>query len=93
MHNRTSFLQAEIEIGDGLPDIRSTGKCLEALKQAGFEVSRRFFLLYEIIYKRYWLSLFNSFFSIVNIGHMGERSCSGLTSSLVLAFGQKSDFI
>ncbi|KDO83344.1 hypothetical protein CISIN_1g0425442mg, partial [Citrus sinensis] len=29
---------AEIEIGDGLPDIRSTRKCLEALKQAGFEV-------------------------------------------------------
>ncbi|PON57538.1 Sterol methyltransferase [Trema orientale] len=29
---------AEIEIGDGLPDIRSTSKCLEALKQAGFEV-------------------------------------------------------
>ncbi|CAB4298596.1 unnamed protein product [Prunus armeniaca] len=29
---------AEIEIGDGLPDIRLTGKCLEALKQAGFEV-------------------------------------------------------
>jgi hypothetical protein len=31
--------QAEIEIGNGLPDIRSTGKCLEALKQAGFEVT------------------------------------------------------
>ncbi|XP_023914352.1 cycloartenol-C-24-methyltransferase [Quercus suber] len=31
-------LKAEIEIGDGLPDIRLTGKCLEALKQAGFEV-------------------------------------------------------
>jgi sterol 24-C-methyltransferase len=31
--------QAEIEIGDGLPDIRLTGKCLEALKQAGFEVT------------------------------------------------------
>ncbi|XP_024022049.1 cycloartenol-C-24-methyltransferase [Morus notabilis] len=31
-------IKAEIEIGDGLPDIRSTGKCLEALKQAGFEV-------------------------------------------------------
>uniref|UniRef100_A0A0A0LD12 Methyltransferase n=1 Tax=Cucumis sativus TaxID=3659 RepID=A0A0A0LD12_CUCSA len=32
------FVKAEIEIGDGLPDIRMTGKCLEALKQAGFEV-------------------------------------------------------
>lgn len=32
-------MQAEIEIGDGLPDIRLTTKCLEALKQAGFEVS------------------------------------------------------
>ncbi|KAB2627531.1 cycloartenol-C-24-methyltransferase [Pyrus ussuriensis x Pyrus communis] len=31
-------IKAEIEIGDGLPDIRLTGKCLEALKQAGFEV-------------------------------------------------------
>ncbi|KAH9774426.1 cycloartenol-C-24-methyltransferase [Citrus sinensis] len=28
-------IKAEIEIGDGLPDIRSTRKCLEALKQAG----------------------------------------------------------
>ncbi|KAL0728167.1 hypothetical protein Bca4012_024260 [Brassica carinata] len=31
-------IKAEIEIGDGLPDIRRTSKCLEALKQAGFEV-------------------------------------------------------
>lgn len=31
-------IKAEIEIGDGLPDIRLTVKCLEALKQAGFEV-------------------------------------------------------
>jgi len=31
-------IKAEIEIGDGLPDIRSTGQCLEALKQAGFEL-------------------------------------------------------
>ncbi|KAG4947778.1 hypothetical protein AAZX31_15G258000 [Glycine max] len=31
-------IKAEIEIGDGLPDIRLTAKCLEALKQAGFEV-------------------------------------------------------
>ncbi|KAK9189270.1 hypothetical protein WN944_020676 [Citrus x changshan-huyou] len=30
-------IKAEIEIGDGLPDIRSTRKCLEAVKQAGFE--------------------------------------------------------
>ncbi|MBA0736352.1 hypothetical protein Gogos_009914 [Gossypium gossypioides] len=30
--------KAEIEIGDGLPDIRLTGQCLEALKQAGFEL-------------------------------------------------------
>ena len=37
--NRISLKQAEIEIGDGLPDIRLTGECLEALKQAGFEVS------------------------------------------------------
>ncbi|CAL5201684.1 unnamed protein product [Lathyrus oleraceus] len=31
-------IKAEIEIGDGLPDIRLTTKCLEALTQAGFEV-------------------------------------------------------
>ncbi|ESW20897.1 hypothetical protein PHAVU_005G023700 [Phaseolus vulgaris] len=31
-------IKAQIEIGDGLPDIRLTTKCLEALKQAGFEV-------------------------------------------------------
>lgn len=30
--------QAEIELGNGLPDIRLTKQCLEALKQAGFEV-------------------------------------------------------
>ncbi|KAI8545864.1 hypothetical protein RHMOL_Rhmol07G0070500 [Rhododendron molle] len=29
---------AEIELGNGLPDIRGTGQCLEALKQAGYEV-------------------------------------------------------
>ncbi|XP_031262839.1 isoleucine--tRNA ligase, cytoplasmic-like isoform X2 [Pistacia vera] len=31
-------IKAEIEIGDGLPDIRYTRQCLEALKQAGFEL-------------------------------------------------------
>ncbi|XP_027106903.2 cycloartenol-C-24-methyltransferase 1 isoform X2 [Coffea arabica] len=29
---------AEIELGNGLPDIRLTGQCLEAVKKAGFEV-------------------------------------------------------
>lgn len=44
-HIKTILLtQAEIEIGDGLPDIRLTVKCLEALKQAGFEVRREVFL-------------------------------------------------
>ncbi|KAE8696910.1 Cycloartenol-C-24-methyltransferase 1 [Hibiscus syriacus] len=38
-------IKAEIEIGDGLPDIRLTKKCLEALKQAGFEVIGRKILL------------------------------------------------
>ena len=33
------MVQAEIELGDGLPDIRLTTKCLEALKQVGFEVN------------------------------------------------------
>ncbi|KAL2478349.1 Cycloartenol-C-24-methyltransferase [Forsythia ovata] len=31
-------IKAEIELGNGLPDIRLTRQCLEALKQAGFEV-------------------------------------------------------
>ncbi|MED6181205.1 Cycloartenol-C-24-methyltransferase [Stylosanthes scabra] len=31
-------IKAEIEVGDGLPDLWSTTKCLEALKQAGFEI-------------------------------------------------------
>lgn len=31
-------IKAEIELGDGLPDIRLTTQCLEALKLAGFEV-------------------------------------------------------
>lgn len=32
-------MQAEIELGNGLPDIRLTHQCLEAVKKAGFEVS------------------------------------------------------
>ncbi|KAJ6897471.1 hypothetical protein NC651_023365 [Populus alba x Populus x berolinensis] len=35
---RLDILAAEIEIGDGLPDIRLTGQCIDALKKAGFEV-------------------------------------------------------
>ncbi|XP_073023292.1 cycloartenol-C-24-methyltransferase isoform X1 [Primulina eburnea] len=31
-------IKAEIELGNGLPDIRTTQQCLEALKKAGFEV-------------------------------------------------------
>ncbi|KAI0524992.1 hypothetical protein KFK09_004382 [Dendrobium nobile] len=31
-------IKAEIEIGNGLPDIRSTHQCLDALQKAGFEV-------------------------------------------------------
>lgn len=30
--------KAEIELGNGLPDIRTTNQCLEALRLAGFEV-------------------------------------------------------
>nr|GMD39792.1 Cycloartenol-C-24-methyltransferase [Ipomoea batatas] len=32
-------IKNEVELGNGLPDIRSTGECIEALKLAGFEVS------------------------------------------------------
>ncbi|MCO5570152.1 hypothetical protein L7F22_023869 [Adiantum nelumboides] len=31
-------IKAEIELGNGLPDVRTTSQCLEALKAAGFEV-------------------------------------------------------
>lgn len=31
-------IKAEIELGNGLPDVRTTNQCLEALKAAGFEV-------------------------------------------------------
>ncbi|GAB2289046.1 Cycloartenol-C-24-methyltransferase [Dionaea muscipula] len=31
-------IKAEIELGNGLPDIRSTRECVDALKKAGFEV-------------------------------------------------------
>uniref|UniRef100_A0A2R2UK37 Methyltransferase n=1 Tax=Paris polyphylla TaxID=49666 RepID=A0A2R2UK37_PARPY len=34
-HQKT---KAEIELGNGLPDIRSTSQCIDALKLAGFEV-------------------------------------------------------
>ncbi|KAF7137453.1 hypothetical protein RHSIM_Rhsim07G0057300 [Rhododendron simsii] len=38
-HNKEhQNIKAEIELGNGLPEIRSTGQCLEAVKQAGFEV-------------------------------------------------------
>ncbi|CAD6215076.1 unnamed protein product [Miscanthus lutarioriparius] len=32
-------IKAEIELGDGLPDIRTTRQCVQAMKDAGFEVS------------------------------------------------------
>ncbi|XP_062212772.1 cycloartenol-C-24-methyltransferase 1-like isoform X2 [Phragmites australis] len=31
-------IKAEIELGDGLPDIRTTCQCVQAMKDAGFEV-------------------------------------------------------
>ena len=39
--NIFQLVQAEIEIGDGLPDIRSTEQCIDALKKASFEVSEQ----------------------------------------------------
>lgn len=36
-HQKT---KAEIELGNGLPDIRTTKQCLDALKVAGFEVTK-----------------------------------------------------
>lgn len=56
MHIKTILLtQAEIEIGDGLPDIRLTVKCLEALKQAGFEVRREVFLSFWNLIASEWI--------------------------------------
>ena len=31
-------IKAEIELGSGLPDIRRTRECIQAMKDAGFEV-------------------------------------------------------
>ncbi|KAM3205562.1 Cycloartenol-C-24-methyltransferase 1 [Capsicum chinense] len=31
-------IKREVELGNGLPDIRSMGQCIEALKHAGFEI-------------------------------------------------------
>ncbi|XP_022754503.1 cycloartenol-C-24-methyltransferase-like isoform X2 [Durio zibethinus] len=35
---KVSLIQAEIKIDDGLPDIRLTRQCLDALKKANFEI-------------------------------------------------------
>lgn len=35
-------IKDEIELGNGLPDIRSTRQCLQAVKDAGFEVRQIF---------------------------------------------------
>lgn len=56
--------QAEIELGDGLPDIRLTTQCIEALKQAGFEVSDRF--VYVIYYVLCDLSLYNLIYNVLH---------------------------
>ncbi|XP_044467809.1 cycloartenol-C-24-methyltransferase-like [Mangifera indica] len=38
MNQEHQRIKAEVELGNGLPDIRSIKECLEALKLAGFEV-------------------------------------------------------
>lgn len=38
-NSRHRSIKAEIELGNGLPDIRTTKQCIQALKDAGFEVS------------------------------------------------------
>ncbi|KAJ9695820.1 hypothetical protein PVL29_011010 [Vitis rotundifolia] len=40
MNREHQRIKGEVELGNGLPDIRSVGQCLEALKLAGFEVLR-----------------------------------------------------
>lgn len=39
-------IKDEIELGNGLPDIRSTRQCLQAVKDAGFEVRYYYFRLF-----------------------------------------------
>ena len=34
-------IKAEIELGSGLPDIRRTRECIQAMKDAGFEVMNK----------------------------------------------------
>ncbi|CAI0393813.1 unnamed protein product [Linum tenue] len=48
------FVKSEIEIGDGLPDIRSTTQCIEALQKAGFEASHTSSPLMTIHVKVIW---------------------------------------
>jgi hypothetical protein len=44
-------IKAEIELGDGLPDIRTTRQCVQAMKDAGFEVPHSYIILTnEMIY-------------------------------------------
>lgn len=40
--SKIPYIQAEIELGNGLPDIRLTSQCLDAVKKAGFEVNSKF---------------------------------------------------
>ena len=37
-------IKAEIELGDGLPDIRTTRQCVQAMKDAGFEVPHSYII-------------------------------------------------
>lgn len=76
-------IKAEIELGNGLPDIRSTAQCLDALKRAGFEViSPPCFLNWQTWSSGlkwrtgWWYFWFSE-------GYLGEGSCNGLTCSLV----------
>lgn len=78
-------MQAAIEIGDGLPDIRTTKQCLAALHEAGFEVQR-------------WLSsLLNDSFNpqccvihdemVLSLGSSGRRLGTDWPASMVLTTG------
>lgn len=74
----------EIEIGDGLPNIRMTGKCKLVLRWAIFPI------LFCFLFLPFWIFVMictsDNVFIYSAKGHVREWSCNGLTYPLVLAF-------
>jgi hypothetical protein len=49
--------KAEIELGDGLPDIRTTRQCVQAMKDAGFEVPQAYIMNHKCYIHGHWTDL------------------------------------